>query len=146
MFIGVIAALLFPQNWSYFGFFPQVTPRAAHIYALIFSLASLGIAYGIMAALAIVGKWIFKRDALGWGDVKYIAAIAACLGLKAAFFTLLFGSLAGATVGLTMMAIKRANGKTALPFGPFLALGTYIWLAYGEHLTSLYFAWVKTMH
>lgn len=138
MIIGIGAAVAFPQNWKVFGFFPEVSSFASHFYALGFSVASMAIGYGVMALLAIFGKMIFKRDALGWGDVKYIAAIGACIGLKGCFFSLLFGSLFGALFGLIMITRKKANGKTALPFGPFLATGTYIWMFYGERLNHFY--------
>ena len=138
MIIGMAAAVAFPQNWRVFGFFPEVTAFASHFYALGFSVLSMAIGYGAMALLSIGGKMIFKRDALGWGDVKYIAAIGACIGLKACFFSLLFGSLFGALVGLVMMSRNKARGTTALPFGPFLATGTYVWMFYGERLTFLY--------
>jgi leader peptidase (prepilin peptidase)/N-methyltransferase len=138
MIIGMAAAAAFPQNWQLFGFFPEVTVFASHFYALGFSIISMLIGYGVMALLSIIGKMIFKRDALGWGDVKYIAAIGACIGLKACFFSLLFGSLFGALFGLAMMSRKKADSTTALPFGPFLATGTYIWMFYGERLTYLY--------
>ncbi len=39
---------------------------------------------------------------------------------------LFFGFLAGAVVGVAMMATDRAGRRTALPFGPFLALGTVV--------------------
>lgn len=138
MIIGMALAVAFPQNWKIFGFFPPVTNFASHFYALGLSIISMGVGYGSMALLAILGKKIFKRDALGWGDVKYIAAIGACLGLKTCFFSLLFGSLFGALFGVIMIARKQGHAKTVLPFGPFLASGTYIWMFYGERLTSLY--------
>ncbi|MCF6177536.1 MAG: prepilin peptidase [Victivallaceae bacterium] len=145
MIVGMVLAVAFPQNWKVFGFFPEVTDYASHFYALGFSIASMAIGYGTMALLAIFGKMIFKRDALGWGDVKYIAAIGACIGLKACFFSLLFGSLFGALFGVIMVMRKKANGKTALPFGPFLAVGTYVWMFYGERLTYLYAKIMETM-
>jgi leader peptidase (prepilin peptidase) / N-methyltransferase len=145
MIVGMVLAVAFPQNWKVFGFFPEVTAYASHFYALGFSIASMAIGYGAMALLAIFGKMIFKRDALGWGDVKYIAAIGACIGLKACFFSLLFGSLFGALFGVIMIIRKKANGKTALPFGPFLAVGTYIWMFYGERLTYFYAKIVAAM-
>jgi leader peptidase (prepilin peptidase)/N-methyltransferase len=138
MLVGVITAALFPYNWHIFGYPLQAAGITAHIYGAVYSLLSMAAGYLIMAALLKLGKFIFKRDALGWGDVKYIAAVAACIGLRGAFFTLLLGSLFGAAFGLVMIIKKKARGTTALPFGPFLAGATYIWIFYGERLMVLY--------
>ncbi|QSH42271.1 prepilin peptidase [Lentisphaerota bacterium ZTH] len=128
MLLGLVAALLFPQIWH----------TTSHFKAFLLSLASLIGCTVFMAAFAITGKMIFKRDALGWGDVKYIAAVGACLGPLGAFFTLLFGSLTGTLAGVGIMLRKRTSLKTAIPFGPFLAAGTYLWMVFGERLTSFY--------
>ena len=87
----------------------------------------------------IVGKKIFKKDALGWGDVKYIAAIAAVLGPSAAFFTLLIGSILGSVIGLTLVALKKSGLKSGIPFGPPLAIATFIWMLCGSELMQAYF-------
>ncbi|MCP3965736.1 MAG: prepilin peptidase [Lentisphaerae bacterium] len=128
MLLGLVIATIFPRIWH----------TGSHFHAFLFSLASLCLSAAFMASFAIFGKMIFKRDALGWGDVKYIAAVGACIGLKGAFFTLLFGSLAGTVAGLGIMLYKHKSIKTAIPFGPFLAAGTYLWMVFGERLTMFY--------
>ena len=52
------------------------------LHALMWSAGSLAGTGLLMAAFSVIGKIIFKQDALGWGDVKYMMAIAACLGPK----------------------------------------------------------------
>jgi leader peptidase (prepilin peptidase)/N-methyltransferase len=127
--LGVAASLAFPDIWG------SSTTRQM---SLVLSMSGLLIGGGVMALLAIFGKMLFKVEALGWGDVKYIAATGACLGLKACFFTVFFGSLTGAAAGVGLLLFKRGSLKTAIPFGPFLAAGTFIWMFYGERLTLLY--------
>lgn len=132
---GLAAAFLFPANWGVENGF----------IALLYSGIALVVSGGLMALFALAGRAIFKRDALGWGDVKYIAAVGACIGLKACFFSVLFGSLTGALLGLGMIIARKGKMKTALPFGPFLAAGTYIWMFYGERLMYLYEMLFKNM-
>ena len=60
---------------------------------------------------------------MGWGDVKYLAAIGAVVGLRGVVGILVVASILGALVGLALIASGRGSGKTALPFGTFLAIG-----------------------
>ncbi len=128
---GLILAIYAPAFWK--------LADGSRWMAFCFSCASILVAGGSLAIFAIVGKKIFKKDALGWGDVKYIAAVAAVLGPWAAFFTLLIGSILGAVVGLTLVALKKSGLKSGIPFGPSLAIATFIWLLCGSELMQAYF-------
>ena len=106
--------------------------------AFSLSCASVLVAAGSLAVFAFIGKKIFKKDALGWGDVKYIAAVAAVLGPWSAFFTLLVGSVLGSAVGLTLIAMKKSKLRSGIPFGPPLAVATFIWMLCGSELMQAY--------
>jgi len=130
IFYGIVTAGLFPGLWPY--------AKGSAWKALALSCASITLCAGLMAIFAIIGKKVFKKDALGWGDVKYIAAVAAVLGPWACFFTIFAGSIIGSIVGLTLIAMKKGKLKTGIPFGPPLAVGTYLWLLYGYELMIAY--------
>jgi leader peptidase (prepilin peptidase)/N-methyltransferase len=77
---------------------------------------------------------------MGMGDVKLAGLIGLFLGyiawgrVVAAFF---LAFLVGALVGMGLMAAGRAGRKTAIPFGPFMALGAILATLFGgpiEHL------------
>ena len=53
------------------------------------------------------------------------------------------GSVIGAVIGLTMMAVTRGRSGGRIPFGPYLALGALLWVAAGPELLHLYGAWVR---
>ena len=79
---------------------------------------------------------LFKT--MGFGDVKLMAAVGLLLGYKgvllAAFFGIVIGSAAAA-----FMKIKNTKGwKSEIAFGPYLCVGTYISMLFGERLLSLY--------
>jgi len=67
-------------------------------------------------------------DGMGWGDVKYLAAIGSVVGLRGCVGVLVVGATLGALVGLGLIACGKGSGKTALPFGTFLALAVILWL------------------
>jgi leader peptidase (prepilin peptidase) / N-methyltransferase len=129
--LGVAAAIFWPEIWG---------PGTTHKLSIIYSLAGLLIGGGGMALLAIIGEKIFKVEAMGWGDVKYIAAIGACLGLRACFFILLIGSLLGSVAGIYQAIRNRDNEgfKSTIPFGLYLAIATYIWMLYGSRFMTIY--------
>lgn len=91
----------------------------------------------------IVTGMIIPREAMGFGDVKFIAAIGAFLGMKAVYFTIMSGSIIGAIVGLLMIVIRRREWSAKIPFGPYLALGAVIWIFYGQELVNAYWNWVQ---
>jgi leader peptidase (prepilin peptidase)/N-methyltransferase len=85
---------------------------------------------------------VIPREAMGFGDVKFIAAIGAFLGLRAVFFTIMSGSVVGAGVGLLMILIGRREWSARIPFGPYLALGAVIYIFHGPQLIDAYWNWV----
>ena len=82
---------------------------------------------------------------MGWGDVKYIAAIAAVLGPLACFFTVLAGSIVGSIAGLTLIAMKKGKLRSGIPFGPSLAFGTFLWILYGSELIQAYLNFISNL-
>jgi leader peptidase (prepilin peptidase)/N-methyltransferase len=90
----------------------------------------LGAAAGALLPITVivVYRLIRGEEGMGWGDVKYLAAIGAVVGLRDCLWVLVLASVVGAVVGLVLIALGRGSGKTALPFGTFLAMAVLIWL------------------
>ena len=86
----------------------------------------------------VVRELEIPREAMGRGDLKFLAAIGAFLGWRAVLFSVFAGSLIGSLVGLGTMLIGKRVWSAKLPFGPYLALGGLIWLFFGEGLVAWY--------
>jgi len=112
-----------------------LTPLVVYVHPdLDWISASLGIVLGGGSLYAIAWLyWIVRREVgMGMGDVKLLAAIGGWLGYQAILPTVLYGSVAGALTGLSMMLVtRRLTLRSAIPFGPFLALGAIIHLFAG---------------
>jgi leader peptidase (prepilin peptidase)/N-methyltransferase len=87
---------------------------------------------------ATCSEIILPREAMGLGDVKFMAAIGAFLGWQAVVFTLVLSSMIGAVYGGVMVALHRQQWSGRLYFGPFLALAATIWIFCGPALVSGY--------
>jgi leader peptidase (prepilin peptidase)/N-methyltransferase len=82
------------------------------------------------------------REAMGFGDVKFLACIGAFLGWKGVIFSLFAGSIIGALIGVVMITVTRGRSGGRIPFGPYLALGALLWVLVGPELLELYTNWV----
>ena len=88
---------------------------------------------GVMLFFAWLGEKIFKKEALGGGDIKLMAGIGAILGGPGLIGALTLGSFIGAIWGGALLALKRKQPGETIPYGPFLCLGAFI--------TALYPGW-----
>ncbi len=131
---GLAMAVAFPEEWR----------APSRFMALGFACASTAFWGGIMIAMAYFGKLAFKQDALGWGDIKYVAAIAAAMGPRAAFFTVFAGSVIGTVGGLGLMVVRGKGPRMAIPFGPALAAGALLWIFIGHEAWNAYIALFRT--
>jgi leader peptidase (prepilin peptidase)/N-methyltransferase len=88
----------------------------------------------------VVRELQIPREAMGRGDLKFLAAIGAFLGWRAVLCSIFAGSLLGSLVGLTTLVFGKRVWSAKLPFGPYLAGGALIWMFFGELLLAKYFS------
>jgi len=86
----------------------------------------------------VVRELQIPREAMGRGDLKFLAAIGAFLGWRAVLFSVFAGSLLGSLVGVGTMLIGKRVWSAKLPFGPYLAAGALVWMFFGEALLLWY--------
>jgi len=94
---------------------------------------------GLLGGVTLTWWLIRRSEGMGWGDVKLLALIGAMLGPWPALpFVMMVSATAAVVVGLPLNII-RGNARYALPFGPFLAFGSILYLLHGEGLMERWF-------
>ena len=93
---------------------------------------------GVILIIGIAGSAIFKKEAMGGGDVKLAAMIGAFLGWRYITISLFLGFFLGALTGIFLIMAKIKSREDAVPFGPFIVLGSFITLLWGEKIISWY--------
>ncbi|HEY3664273.1 MAG TPA: prepilin peptidase [Chthoniobacterales bacterium] len=91
----------------------------------------------------VVRELQIPREAMGRGDLKFLAAIGAFLGWQAVLCAIFAGSLLGSLVGLTSMILGKRAWSAKIPFGPYLALGALIWMFFGGDLLGWYIGLIR---
>jgi len=86
----------------------------------------------------VVRELHIPREAMGRGDLKFLAAIGAFLGWRGVLCGIFAGSLIGSVVGLLSLLFGRRAWSAKIPFGPYLALGALIWMFFGTRLMAWY--------
>ncbi len=90
--------------------------------------------FGLLWLVAVLGKWAFKQDAMGGGDIKMMAMVGAFVGWEGVLLTVFLGALIGS---LIFVPLALAGSKKLVPFGIFLAIGAATTYLAGPEL----FAW-----
>jgi leader peptidase (prepilin peptidase)/N-methyltransferase len=89
---------------------------------------------------AVSTEIVLPREAMGLGDVKFMGAIGAFLGWQGVVFSLMLSSMIGAVVGVTLIAMRRREWSSRMPYGPYIALAAAIWIFGGKKLVPWLFA------
>lgn len=82
--------------------------------------------------------YVLSRGGMGGGDVRLAGLLGLVLGLRLLACALLIAFVSGAAISLLLLAARRAHRKTAIPFGPFLALGCYVAALWGQSILNWY--------
>ena len=104
-------------------------------------LLGAAVGYGIIRAISDGYRLAFGREGMGAGDGKLLALIGALAGWQAVAASLAIGSFVGVFVSIPLLVWARRNNngapslrKVEIPFGPYLAIGALVYVAFSPHL------------
>jgi leader peptidase (prepilin peptidase)/N-methyltransferase len=123
---------------------PALMGQRTALMGFSWSLASAIIGAIFLLAVAWLGTILFKKEAMGMGDVKFLAAMCSFLGASSIVWILPVSSLIGSGLGLALIVWQRGAWGTRIPYGPFLGLAALLWLFGGRELYEAW--WNNTVH
>lgn len=100
--------------------------------------------YGAMAGYLSLWSvfWLFKlvvkKEGMGYGDFKLLAALGAWMGWQALPLIIILSSFVGALIGVAGILIQGRDKNIPIPFGPYLAIAGAISFLWGDELTQVY--------
>ena len=98
--------------------------------------ASLG--YGLLWAIHALFRLVTRKEGMGRGDFKLLAALGAWMGVGHLPLIVLGSSVAGAIVGVGLILFGIRKREDPIPFGPFLALAGWIAFLAGDQINAQY--------
>ncbi|MDH3345777.1 MAG: prepilin peptidase [Kiritimatiellaceae bacterium] len=121
---------------------PELHGATEWLPSLKASLLGLAVGFGGFYGIGVVGKIVFRKDAMGFGDVKLMGGLGALFGWQAVLFILFVSSLFGSIIGISLIAMNKKEMSSQIPFGPYLALAAFAWMFGGAHLWAAYIQWM----
>jgi len=152
MVIGVVLSFCIPGLHQVDGL-PVASNIESGVSAIVGALVGAGLIYWI----AVLGEIVFRKPAMGEGDVKFVGFIGAFCGWQGAVFAMFGGALIGSIVLLPCLLIARLLGRPnvevtpdeaeapvqfgmQVPFGPMLAAAGLIYFLGFRVYVDAYFA------
>ncbi|MFP4167024.1 MAG: prepilin peptidase [Opitutales bacterium] len=160
MLLGVALAIAVPGLHGV-----DAVPVLAHIKSGLLAIIGVLVGSGLVYWIGVLGEIVFRKPAMGEGDVKFIAFIGAFCGWQGALFALFGGACIGSLALLPVLLAQRLRRKepapqggssaeagseqgnaeedavhwgAEVPFGPLLALGGLIYFLGGERFVDVY--------
>lgn len=118
----------------------QLIPDEAHVMIVLLGLINLAfninlwysyligavIGAGIFYVISLLAVLIFKKEGMGFGDVKLMAALGFLFGIKNILVITLVSFFIGAVIGGTLLIITSKKADSYMPFGPFIVVATIL--------------------
>ncbi len=104
------------------------------INSFLASLMGIFIAAGLIFLCGVIGKIVFRKDAMGFGDVKLMGVIGGFLGWKLGVATFFLAPFLGLLFGIPKLFLKKEH---VIPYGPFLSLAAFICILSKDFFISI---------
>ena len=127
---------IIPNEFTYGGLAIGLLLSAAEgVDAVVAALIGAAVGFAILWVVGVAGRWAFKEEAMGGGDIKMMAMVGAFVGWQGVLLTIFLGALAGTAIFLPLTLIGR---KKLVPFGVFLAMGAAVTYIVGPAIIEWY--------
>lgn len=135
MLVGVLLSICFPELHGI-----EATGLVAHLQSGLLAIIGVLVGSGLVYWIAVLGEIVFRKPAMGEGDVKFVGFIGAFCGWQGAVFAMFGGALIGSIVLLPLVLLGRICGWGSAPVVESPAEGTEgaesdtEWVAFGTQV------------
>ena len=128
---GILAGLLY-------NFLKSIFNPGHGLNPFISAILGMAAGYVLLFLIAKTGKKMFKKEAMGEGDLYLAALLGAYFGWQGALLSILLAFFLAALVILPLFILGRIKTGDYLPFGPMLVMGGFLFLFIGEQIINWY--------
>ena len=97
------------------------------------------IGYGFFWLVAWLGRKLIGPGAMGQGDVTLAGFVGLITGFPGIITALVLTIIAGGVISLLLLVTRIVNMRSGIPYGPFICLGGFITMLYGQQLMARFF-------
>jgi len=133
MVVAVLASLAFPalHHLPSAGRYAHGLLANPHLNGLLHSFLGMAAGAAFILLMRVLGGLLFRKEAMGLGDVKFMGMVGGFLGWKLVTLTNFVAPVFGATVGVLLLLTK---GEHKIPYGPFLSIATLAVIIFGPDM------------
>jgi leader peptidase (prepilin peptidase)/N-methyltransferase len=107
-----------------------VGPEAAIVGAIVGYLSLWSVYWAF--------KLIAKKEGMGYGDFKLLAALGAWMGWQMLLLIIILSAVVGLIFAIGMIVIRGHDRQVPIPFGPYLAIAGFVALMWGPEIIDAY--------
>ena len=127
-------------SMMFLGFIKSFIPNLNPIFPnYINSLIGGIFGYGIIWSIIFFYKQVRKKEGMGLGDAKLLSAIGFWFGWFSIPFVIFLSSLIALLSVAPSLINKSKKFSSQIPFGPYIILGTLIYLIFESNIRSIIF-------
>lgn len=97
---------------------------------------------GLIFLCSVLGKWIFRKDAMGFGDVKLMGMVGGIVGWKLAVVIFFVAPFFGLFMGIPVLLFKKTH---VIPYGPFLSLATLVCIFFQDYFLGIINVYIQLL-
>ena len=130
-------SMTLPLLWAgiFFSFFELFTDLKSSVIGAMAGYLILWTVYQLFRLLT-------KKEGMGFGDFKLLAALGAWVGISYLPQIILISSVVGSIAGISMLLMGKTKQQQPIPFGPYLAAAGWIALLWGETINQTYLSFL----
>lgn len=118
---------------------PAMYYNAPDRFVLIVELLFAALAGGLLLWIVrIVGGFVFKKEAMGLGDVHLMFMLVPFLNWPRILLTIFLASIIGCLGGIITRLLQKGEKRAEIPFGPYLSIAAVIAYFWGQAIIGWY--------